>query len=174
MTILDKIKESYNHLYWADAKIWETVLSLPQAQDHEKLKKLLHHLHITQLAFYQIWSNLPMELPRRKEFNSLAELGEWTFKNVKLLQSYISGINEEDLVNNVEIPWTEHSEKQLGIKSAKTNLTETLFQVLEHSTYHRGQVNALLRSMDAEPPQVDFIIWVWLGKPIADLPESIN
>lgn len=173
MTLLDKIKESYKHMYWADGKIWQTVLTLPQAQDHERMKKILHHLHITQLAFYQIWADLKMDLPRRKEFNNLTELAEWAFKNIDLLQSFISGLKEEDLEKIIKIPWSKHSEKHLGIKAADINLAETMFQVLEHSTYHRGQVNALIRVLDAEPPAVDYIVWVWKGKPPSNWPESV-
>jgi len=160
-------------MYWADGKIWQTVLTLPQVQDHERMKKLLHHLHITQRAFYQIWSGLPMELPRRKEFNNVNELAELAFKNVELLQSFISGLKEKDLEKIIKIPWSEHSEKHLGIKAADTNLVETMFQVLEHSTYHRGQVNSLIRSLDADPPLVDYIVWIWKGKPPANWPESV-
>ena len=36
-----------------------------------------------------------------------------------------------------------------------------------HSTYHRGQVNVRLRELGGEPQLVDFIAWVWEGKPRA-------
>ena len=34
-----------------------------------------------------------------------------------------------------------------------------------HSTYHRGQVNARLREIGAEPPLVDYIAWLWFDRP---------
>jgi uncharacterized damage-inducible protein DinB len=43
-----------------------------------------------------------------------------------------------------------------------------MFQVTSHSTHHRGQVNARLRALGGEPPLVDYIAWVWFGKPAAD------
>jgi uncharacterized damage-inducible protein DinB len=173
MTILDKLKDSYNHMYWADAKIWETVLSIPQAENHDKLKKLLFHLHLTQNAFYRIWSDLPMEFPKQAEFKSLTELAQWAFNNIELLQSFITKLNEEDLDKIINIPWVKHSEKHLGVKAADINLAETMFQVIDHSTYHRGQANSLIRLLESAPPQVDYIIWVWLGKPEAEWPNSI-
>lgn len=36
------------------------------------------------------------------------------------------------------------------------------------ATYHRGQVNTWLRELGLEPPLVDFIAWVWFGKPAPD------
>ena len=172
MTVLNQLKELFNHMYWADAKIWETVLLIPKAQKHEKLKKLLHHLHLTQNAFYRIWSGLPLEFTKLSNFKNLNELAKWAFKNTELLQSFLSGLKEEDLDKIVNIPWVKHFEKQLGINAADINLAETMFQVTDHSTYHRGQANSIIRSMEAEPPSVDFIIWVWLGKPAAAWPES--
>jgi uncharacterized damage-inducible protein DinB len=37
-----------------------------------------------------------------------------------------------------------------------------------HSTYHRGQVNSILRQLGAEPPLTDFIAYLWLGRPDPD------
>ncbi len=42
-----------------------------------------------------------------------------------------------------------------------------MIQVYLHSSYHRGQVNSLIRRSNNEPPLTDFIAWVWLGKPAA-------
>jgi uncharacterized damage-inducible protein DinB len=44
-------------------------------------------------------------------------------------------------------------------------LAETMLQVASHSTYHRGQVNARLRELAGEPPLVDYIAWIWFGRP---------
>ena len=174
MTVLDKVKESFNHMYWADAKIWETVLAIPQAEDNEKLKTLLYHLHLTQYAFYRIWSDLPMEFPKQSDFKNLNGIAKWALKYTELLQLFVSGLKEEDLDEIINIPWSKHSEKHLGIKAADINLSETMFQVIDHSTYHRGQVNTLIRLMEAEPTLVDFIIWVWVGKPKAEWSEPLK
>jgi uncharacterized damage-inducible protein DinB len=40
-----------------------------------------------------------------------------------------------------------------------------MIQVATHSTYHRGQVNARLREVGGEPPLVDYIAWIWFGRP---------
>ena len=38
---------------------------------------------------------------------------------------------------------------------------ETAPHVAMHTTHHRGQVNARLRELGAEPPLVDYIAWLW-------------
>ncbi len=53
-------------------------------------------------------------------------------------------------------------------KRWRTRSTGSCFQVANHSTYHRGQVNRSLRQLGGEPPLVDYIAWVWFGKPKAE------
>jgi uncharacterized damage-inducible protein DinB len=50
-------------------------------------------------------------------------------------------------------------------------LGETMLQVPSHTTSPRGQINADLRRLGGEPPLVDFIAWVWFGKPEPVWPE---
>jgi uncharacterized damage-inducible protein DinB len=40
-------------------------------------------------------------------------------------------------------------------------------QVVLHSTHHRGQIVARVRELGGNPPLVDYIGWIWLGKPAA-------
>jgi uncharacterized damage-inducible protein DinB len=63
------------------------------------------------------------------------------------------------------MPWVRSFEAQLGRTLSTPTLAETIFQVTSHSTYHRGQVNARLREVGGEPPLVDYIAWIWFGRP---------
>ena len=42
-----------------------------------------------------------------------------------------------------------------------------------HTAHHRGQVNARLRELGAEPPLVDYIAWLWKGRPDAMWPRNV-
>jgi uncharacterized damage-inducible protein DinB len=39
-------------------------------------------------------------------------------------------------------------------------LWQIVFQVVNHSTHHRGQVSGFLRAMGRTPPALDFIVFV--------------
>ena len=54
MHSLDMLIELFQHMHWADAKIWDTVLSLPDVEQNDQLKNSLYHLHITQYPFHHI------------------------------------------------------------------------------------------------------------------------
>jgi uncharacterized damage-inducible protein DinB len=167
MSVLNHLKELFDHMYWADAMVWNVILKIPETMKNDKLKKIIYHYHTTQYAFYYIWMSLPMEFPRLKEFKSMAEISNWASEYPDLVKKFISGLKEEDLNKTVHIPWAERLVETLGKKPVDSILAEQMLQVTAHSSYHRGQVNSLIRESGGEPPLVDFIAWVWLGKPPA-------
>jgi uncharacterized damage-inducible protein DinB len=65
----------------------------------------------------------------------------------------------------VEMPWARTLEARIGRSVTMPTLGETIQQVASHSTYHRGQINARLRDVGGEPPLVDYIAWIWFGRP---------
>lgn len=165
MPVLNHLIDLFTHMQWADARVWDTILSTPNVEKYEKLKKTLHHYHLTQYAFYHIWMNLPMEFKKQEEFKTMSEMKNWVVNYHRLVGSFLLKLKEEDLNLVIHIPWAASLEKVLGQKPAESNLADTMFQVISHSTYHRGQVNSHIRIAGVEPPMVDFIAWVWLGKP---------
>ena len=170
MHSLDILKELVDHMNWADAKIWGTVLSISAAQEDEKLKKILHHYQLTKNAFYYIWAGLPLEFPGFSRFKTFHDMAVWASEYPELIQTWLTGLKEKDLNRIIKIPWSERFEKVLGKKPSDANLAETILQVAAHSSHHRGQVNSRIRELKGEPPLVDFIAWVWLGKPDAVWP----
>jgi len=83
---------------------------------------------------------------------------------------FLDTVHEGDLGRAVVMPWVARFEASLGTRFDTPTLAETMFQVTSHSTYHRGQVNARLRELGGTPPLIDFIAWIWTGKPQADWP----
>jgi uncharacterized damage-inducible protein DinB len=53
---------------------------------------------------------------------------------------------------------------------ATPKVVEAMLQVVMHSGYHHGQVNARLRELGAEPPLTDYIVWLWFDRPPAQWP----
>ena len=68
--------------------------------------------------------------------------------------------------------WASLVKRALGRAPDVTSVGDTVLQVALHSMYHRGQINARLREAGGEPPLVDYIAWVWLGRPAASWPSG--
>jgi len=167
---LDLFKELIDHMNWADAKIWTTVLSISAAQEDEKLKKILHHYQLSKYAFYYTRSGLPQVFPELAAFKTLHDMAQWAAEYPNLIQFYLTGLEESHLKQMIKTPKYNRLEKILGQKPLDANLAETILQVAVHCSHHRGQVNSRIRELKSEPPLVDFIAWVWLGKPDAVWP----
>jgi uncharacterized damage-inducible protein DinB len=112
---------------------------------------------------------------RNKQWNFQKEVisAIWGCEYHTRVNEYLNSLNETELNKLIEIPWANHFEKIIGRKPDNLTLEETMLQVTMHSQYHRGQVNARLRELGGEPPLIDFIVWVWEGKPGA-VWEGIN
>ena len=161
------------HMQWADAEVWKKVLSSPLAANDERIKKLLYHLHQVQYAFYFLWNELPLEIPKPEEFNNLKSIAKWGFDYQQKLDDFLSSLNSEEKVKVIQIPWSVFIDRKTKQKVVPATLEETMMQVSSHSTYHRGQINTRFRELGGEPTMVDLIAWVWLGKPKADWEKVI-
>jgi uncharacterized damage-inducible protein DinB len=76
-------------------------------------------------------------------------------------------VAESSLNREVEFPWAERLVERFGGARAAT-WSESVLQVVMHSSYHRGQVVRRLRELGSAVPLTDFIAWIWMDRPEAD------
>lgn len=161
------LRDLFRHMQWADGEVWRAVLSAPGARNDETLRKLLLHLHVVQRAFLDLWQGRPLAFPDLADFPDAARIEAWSLSYYEDAFAFLDTVDTTALRRELVLPWSEEYAKQLGITPTTPTLGETMFQVTSHSTYHRGQANARLRALGGEPPLVDYIAWVWLGRPAA-------
>jgi uncharacterized damage-inducible protein DinB len=85
-------------------------------------------------------------------------------------RTFLETLDAQRLASPLIVPWTKWVEQAIGRPPADTTLGETILQTCLHSTHHRAQANARLRALGVEPPLVDYIAWLWLGRPQACWP----
>ena len=162
---LDALRELFRHMLWADATVWRAVLAHPPAASDARLRALLVHLHGVQRAFLQMWRGQTELPPEADSFPDVASVDAWARPYRGQLDAWLTERSDTDLSAIVEMPWLAEYETHLGRRFQRPTLAETMFQITSHTTYHRGQVNMRLREIGGEPPLVDYIAWVWFGKP---------
>jgi uncharacterized damage-inducible protein DinB len=160
----------YHHMQWADAAVWTSLLASENGQTDSKLRDYLYHLHLVQYAFLRIWRGEPRETPY-PTFDDVQSLMRWGRSYYNEAFGHLSSLSDEKVFEAMPVPWSDMIERRLGRAPETTTIGETILQVALHSLYHRGQVNARLREIGVEPPLVDYIAWVWLGRPGAKWPE---
>jgi uncharacterized damage-inducible protein DinB len=164
---LAELNHLYRHMEWADASVWRAVQLSANAQGDQKLRELFYHLHLVQHAFLRAWRGEPPDTPY-PTFDNCDSLMRWGQAYYPEVCAHLANLTDAEASTTMQLPWAEIVERELGRKPAEISFAETMLQVPLHSQYHRGQINARLREVGGEPPRVDYIVWVWLGRPGAD------
>lgn len=155
------------HMEWADARTWRVARGLPAAQTDERMRWLLHHLHLVQSVYLQAWRGDPFVVSELASYPDLQAIEAWARPFYPSAAAFAGSLDDAQLGKVMDYPWTDLIMKQFGSVVPST-LSESAWQVFSHTTYHRGQVATRLRELGGEPPLVDFLVWVWGGKPAPD------
>jgi uncharacterized damage-inducible protein DinB len=168
---LDLTRDLFAHMQWADATVWRAIAAHPPALEDEKLMAYVRHFHVVQRAFLLMWTGGkidPQELyapvpPAAMVANARAWYESAT--------AYLKAFDEARTAETLFMPWLAHYEEQLGRALQSPTYGESFIQLPMHTAYHRGQVNARLRELGGEPPNVDYVAWVWFSRPAAEWPH---
>jgi len=166
-----EIRELLAHLEWADAVMWTAVLASEAGAADDRIRKLLGHGHETQWAYLQLWRGQPLNMPAGEDFPDLPAVARWARHSHQEIAAFAAALDEAGLEREIEFPWAEQLVSRFG-RVHPTTVRQSILQVALHSAYHRGQVNTRLRELGGEPPLVDFVAWVWRGRPPAEWPEA--
>ena len=164
MDIGTALRDLMKHMEWADANVWTSVHKIKDDED-PRLAELLNHLHMTQVAFLTAWLDQPFDRGFFKE-RSLRETEAMARDYHRQAADFMAVLEDRSLDRVVNLPWAERYSKGAQI----TTLGETILQITSHSTHHRGQVNTRIREAGGAPPLVDYIAWLWMGRPSAPWP----
>ncbi len=158
MIPLEALKELVDYNYWARDRQLQVCAQLSQEQflrqvggSFGSLRDILVHLAGVEWVWLERWlGRSPRSLPW-PELPTVAEISQrWTVVE-RDLRSYVAGVDEETLaqpltyVNFAGQTWTYPR-------------WQTILHLLNHQTYHRGQVTHVLRQLGATPPAVDLLV----------------
>jgi uncharacterized damage-inducible protein DinB len=161
----DILRDLFDHMEWADARVWDAALRTPEARGDDALKWLMLHLHGVQQAFLDAWTNQPFAF--RNDYTGTTLEAELAAVRAYYPsgRSFLQAVSDPQLAAPILLPWSQWIEQAIGRTPGPITLGETIVQVLTHSGHHRAQANARLRALGAEPPLIDYIGWLWLERP---------
>jgi len=161
MIPLETLRELFNYNYWARDRQLEACRSLepeqflrPLGSSHPSLRDTLAHLYgVEWLYFERFHGRSPRALPAAVEFPTLAEL-EQRWREIELrLRDYLDRVHDPALANPVT--YTNMKGQTISLP-----LWRVLYHLLNHQSYHRGQVTTLLRQLGAQPVAVDYYVYL--------------
>lgn len=146
---------------WANQKIMETILTLPEEKQKTEVPSSFSNLYRTVLHMWDAetawWQR--MKLQERIIIPSENFIG--TMRDV------VNGLNQQnqqwlDWVSNSTDNALDHVFQYQNSKKEqfKQPIYQMVLHVFNHGTYHRGQLINMLRQLGIEKlPQTDFIVW---------------
>lgn len=164
---LPLLRSLFGHMEWADASVWRTVIEDPHAGEDDWILDNLLHLHVVQRAYLSIWKGESLSSMERSDFTLPEDMRRWAQAYYPEANRFLGELDEERLDEVISIPWTRFVEERLGSPPGPATLGDMVFQVATHSVHHRAQVNRRIREVGGSPGLVDYIAWIWLGRPAA-------
>ena len=158
------------HMEWADARTWAAALAVPSIQRDPQMRDRLLHYHVTQRAYLQIWRHDPVEIPDPASFADLAAVCRWARVFYRELPAFLDEVDDSTMDRPINFPWVAELEARFGTVTPAT-FAESLVQLVLHTAHHRGQVVTKVREAGGDPPLLDYIAWVWFGRPAPDWPR---
>jgi uncharacterized damage-inducible protein DinB len=160
MIDIDDIRELYLYNRWANARTLDAAASLaPEAFVHDlgssypSLRDTLVHIMWAEWIWLQRWQGTsprivfdPREFPT---FNALN--ARWKELDAEQ-RAFVDAVRGDALISVV-------SYTNLQGERWEYELWRQMYHVVNHSSYHRGQVAAMLRQLGATPVSTDFLVY---------------
>jgi uncharacterized damage-inducible protein DinB len=122
------------------------------------MRRRVAHVIGVQEAFLKMLRGEAVGLPPDGPPPGFDELRTWAERNHAALRSFGDSLDDAALERKVRIPWFPEP-------PCVVSVAEGLVQLAMHSQHHRGQLMTRLKDHGGEPRNVDWIIWLWKGKP---------
>jgi uncharacterized damage-inducible protein DinB len=165
MTVLDTLRDTLRHMEWADAEVWRVVRRSTAAPADPFVTSRLHHIHEVQSVYLDLWKGETPAPPALESFIGIAAIEAWARLIHARIVAHVSQLDARMLDRLLAVPWAAMLEERLGRPPEEITVAGSMLQVAIHSSHHRGQLCMRLRELGCEPPLVDFITWVWAGRP---------
>ncbi len=153
------LKELFDYNYWARDRQLEACAVLSQAEFHRSTGNgcpsagdaLTHLVGVEWLWLERLRGRSPKALPPAESFPDVAAIaGRWRSVEADM-REYLARLDEQVLA----CPLTYTN---LRGEAWSYPVWRVLLHVINHQTYHRGQVNTLLRQLGKKAAPLDLLI----------------
>ena len=159
MTEILKQLAAYN--FWANQKVFETILVLPEEKQKAELPSSFKSIYATVLHMWNAesvwWQRMKLQerivAPSEHFKGSMQELTNELLQQNRLWIEWIDAASDAALDHVFQYQTAKKEQ-------FKQPVYQMLLHVFNHGTYHRGQLINMLRQLGVEKlPQTDFIVW---------------
>jgi uncharacterized damage-inducible protein DinB len=138
--------------YWARDRVLNAIEPLTPDQymrdlgsSFKSIRETATHVYAAEWAWYQRWhGQSPVALLPADRFADLAALrSAWAEHELKM-RAFVDGLGDADVIRVIEFTLLN------GTRGASP-VWQMVQHVVNHASYHRGQITTMLRQLGAEP-----------------------
>lgn len=162
---LSDLKTLLDYHYWARDRVLDAVDTLTPEQftrdlgsSFKSIRDTLAHTFSAEWAWHSRWlGTSPTAMLRFEEFPDAATIRRrWAEQETKV-RAYLDGLTGDDINRVVEY-------KLLSGQPGATPVWQMLQHMVNHASYHRGQVTTMLRQLGAAPAKSMDMIAFYRGR----------
>ena len=157
----ETIRKLFTYYYWARDEQLEACEALSEEQwtrdlgnSFASVRDTFHHILIAEWAWNRRWRNGALDnVPDPNDVPTVAALRERWQPIEADTKNFLAGLDHDrqndGLNKNVTFTNMQGNENTCA-------LWETFYHLLNHQSYHRGQITTMLRQLGADAPSVDY------------------
>jgi uncharacterized damage-inducible protein DinB len=154
----EDIRQLYDYNAWANHRAIDAAAALtpeqftkPLGSSFASVRDTLAHIHGGEWIWLERFQGRsPASLPDASQFANLSSLRERWLEHEAQLLGFVRGLTQADLDRVMEY-------KTLKFGVYRNPLWQSMQHLVNHGTYHRGQVTTLLRQLGAQPILTDLM-----------------
>lgn len=175
MELLPIIREGVDYSYWARDCQLQTCVSLsveqfvrPVGGSFPSVRDTFAHMVAVEWIWLERWKGRsPKALIPVHDFPTLGVVVERWGTVERDIREYLASLDEEALARPLTYSSTRGEEWTYP-------LWQMIAHLLNHQSYHRGQVTTLLRMLGVKPPRVDFLVGQDMGFRLCPLATGVR
>lgn len=157
----------YDYHVWANKRLFECVRELPQAVYDQEIQSVFPsiaatfaHIYIVDTVWLGVMREDHFEDIQAASRKAAEAANEKSIEEMKALFAELSERYREffDSQENLEKPMAP---KHPAFGRLDTRLSELIQHVVNHGTYHRGNITAMIRQQGHESVMMDYIMYLY-------------
>ena len=149
---LQDLKTLLDYHYWARDRMFEALEPLTPDQvnrdmgnSFKSVRDTVTHLYAAEWAWYSRWQGTsPTALLASDQFPDLAAVRRAWSEHETKMRAFVDALGESGVARVFEF-------KLLGGQPGSAPFWQMLQHIVNHASYHRGQVTTMLRQLGAQP-----------------------
>lgn len=155
----DDGKKLYRYNAWANRRLFDAASGLTSDQLTQDLggsfptvRAVIAHMVLTEWVWLQRWIGVNPPGPPAWAAADLPDLVANLSELEKQRSEFLAGLSETALSSRIDFTY-------LSGAPGSHELQDLLIHVVNHGTFHRGQLTSMIRQLGVAPPSTDFVLF---------------